>query len=500
MDFLEPKRQHPLGVLILSVQFLWKLGQQAWPMLIGLSISIGDNFWQNAILASIASLALAGAYALLYYWRFKYSVEERVLIVEKGIFHRERLQVPFERIQTIQLFQGPIQQLFGLTGLRVDTAGSSGSEIKLVAISRASGEALQDILSNRNTGSIGHGEEQSAIENEDDLAASPQTAGQERSQLVSLSVSQLFKVGLSQNHLRNAFASFALLSYVIGNQPDALTSWLDGMPAFMATIIGAAMILLILPGMLLFLMAGVAVSVATAFLRYFNLRSSIGPDGLHAEMGLLRRNTFQMPFARIHLTIWRSNWIRRKLGFETLEIRQAQAESGGAGGVRVSLPALEPSHRAVLENALYSDMTENPVMEVLPVRRLRWLLMAFSALPAGLFWLSFRPLTAAVATGAWLAFVSWTTAKRYASFRMTVHADTIVLEKGWFWRQRTLLRLAQIQGVEWERHVFLERRSIGHIVFHTAAGARRFSYVQKSQGEKLRDFAMNQHHAGNSRA
>ncbi|MBB00817.1 MAG: hypothetical protein CMN34_07795 [Saprospirales bacterium] len=500
MDFIEPKRQHPLGVLILSVQFLWKLGQQAWPMLIGLSFSIGDNFWQNAVIASIASLALTGAYALLYYWRFKYSVEERVLIVEKGILHRERLQVPFERIQTIQLFQGPIQQLFGLTGLRVDTAGSSGSEIKLVAISRAAGEALQDILRNHTSDSNEHGEEHGAIENDDDLAAPTETAGQERSQLVSLSISQLFKVGLSQNHLRNAFASLALISYLIGNQPDALTSWLDGMPAFMATLIGAAMLLLILPGMVLFLMSGVAVSVATAFLRYYDLRSSIGADGLHAEMGLLRRNTFQMPYARIHLTIWRSNWIRRKLGFETLEIRQAQAESGGQGGVRVSLPALEPCHRAVLENVLYPDITDNPVMEVLPVRRLRWLLMVFSALPAGLFWLVFNPLIAAVVSGAWLTFAFWTTAKRYASFRMTVYTDTIVLEKGWFWRQRILLRLAQIQGVEWERHVFLERRSIGHIVFHTAAGARRFTYVLKRQGEMLRDFALNQHHARNSRA
>ena len=500
MDFLEPKRQHPLGVLILSAQFLWKLGQQAWPMLIGVSISIGDNFWQNAILASAASLTLTGTYALLYYWRFKYSVEGRVLIVEKGILQRERLQVPFERIQTIQLFQGPIQQLFGLTGLRVDTAGSSGSEIKLVAISRVAGKALQEILRSQSSASDEDVLETSPEANRTQSAPLSQALEPAHSQLVSLSIPELVKVGLSQNHLRNAFASLALLSYVIGNRPEALTSWLDGMPAFMAPLIGAAMVLLILPAMLLFLMSGVVVSVATAFMRYYNLRSSIGPDGLHAEMGLLRRNTFQMPFARIHLTVWRSNWIRRKLGFETLEVRQAQAQSGTQGGVRVFLPAMEPSHRTILENALYGDMGQGAVMELLPVRRLRWLLWAFSALPAGLFWLSLNPLTAALATALWLWVTAATTARRFASLRMTVFRDTIVLEKGWFWRQRTLLRMAQIQGVEWERHVFLERRSIGHVVFHTAAGARRFPYVQKDQGEALRDFALSQHHARNSRA
>ena len=60
--------------------------------------------------------------------------------------------------------------------------------------------------------------------------------------------------------------------------------------------------------------------------------------------------------------------------------------------------------------------------------------------------------------------------------------------------------MAQLQGVEWERMVFLERRSIGHLVFHTAAGARRFSYLPKSEGHALRDFMLNQHHARSSRA
>ena len=113
MDFLEPRRQHPLGVLILAAQFLWRFGQQAWPLLIG--VSFGDNALRNILLGGTGFLVLTGAYALIYYLRFQYSVEGEVLVVQKGVIQRERLQVPFERIQTIQLFQGPIQQVFGLT-------------------------------------------------------------------------------------------------------------------------------------------------------------------------------------------------------------------------------------------------------------------------------------------------------------------------------------------------------------------------------------------------
>ena len=144
MDFLVPRRQHPLGVLILAAQFLWRFGQQAWPLLIG--VSLGDNALRNLLLGGAGFLVLTGAYALVYYLRFQYSVEGEVLVVQKGVIQRERLQVPFDRIQTIQLFQGPIQQVFGLTGLRVDTAGSSGSELQLVAIRKEAAEALQSIL------------------------------------------------------------------------------------------------------------------------------------------------------------------------------------------------------------------------------------------------------------------------------------------------------------------------------------------------------------------
>ena len=316
MDFLAPRRQHPLGVLILAAQFLWRFGQQAWPLLIG--VSFGDNALRNILLGGTGFLILTGAYALIYYLRFQYSVEGEVLVVQKGVIQRERLQVPFERIRTIQLFQGPIQQVFGLTGLRVDTAGSSGSELQLVAIRKEAAEALQSILRRQSKDAVPEQEGGRPAEEVGEEAApvvSPATP------LVSLSLGALLKVGLSQNHLRNAFAGFALISYIIGNQPEVITAWLDSVPALLAPLLGLAFLLLIIPGIVLFLMSGVVVSMATAVLKYYGMTSSIGEEGLHAEMGLLRRNTFQVPFDRIHLTLWRSNWIRRKLGFETLEVR-----------------------------------------------------------------------------------------------------------------------------------------------------------------------------------
>ena len=176
------------------------------------------------------------------------------------------------------------------------------------------------------------------------------------------------------------------------------------------------------------------------------------------------------------------------------------AESGTVNSLRVYLPAMEPRHRQTFEDAVYPDLADPPRFTLRPVRRWRWLMWLAVSVPAGLLVVNGVGVLSAAMIGAWLALTFWTTSRRFDSLRLTAHDDTVVLEKGWFWRRRTLLRMAQIQGVEWERLVFLERRSIGHLVFHTAAGARRFAYLNREQGHALRDFILNQHHARSSRA
>ena len=54
--------------------------------------------------------------------------------------------------------------------------------------------------------------------------------------------------------------------------------------------------------------------------------------------------------------------------------------------------------------------------------------------------------------------------------------------------------MSQLQGVEWKRNALLERRKIGHLIFHTAAGGRSFDYVPRGAAEQVRDFALNQLH------
>ena len=480
-SFEVPKRQHPLGVLIIGAQFTWKSVQASWPILIG--ASFGELQWYHLMVIP-AGLVLVGAFALLYYLRFHFYISSDALIVERGIFQRERLQIPFDRIKAVQLFQGPIQQVFGLTGVRVDTAGSSGSELELVAIRKSEASILQKFLYDKMLQATPLEEEH--VEHDTDRDEDS------RQPLVSLDMAGLLKVGLSQNHFKNAFLGLALFMSLFQGAEEQVAQWLDGVPIGIMSVVGLTSVLLFIPGLVVMGMVGVLTSLGSAALRYWKLNSTLGQDGLKLQMGLLRRNTFDVPFDKIHMTEWKSNWIRRMLGYETVRIRQAQAL--GSGGLRVFIPAMEPVHRSAMEEALYQDMNpESLVFDVVPARRLRWLLLAAASIPALLLLIAPSVWHIALAT-VWLAFVFWTTERRFQSYRLRVHTDAIVLEKGWFWRSRTVLKMSQLQGVEWKRNALLERRKIGHLIFHTAAGGRSFDYVPRGAAEQVRDFALNQLH------
>lgn len=486
-DFSVPRRQHPVGMAILAVKFSWRTLSTFWPIFIGLSLA--EIGWRHYAAIALVFIGVVAS-AIVYYLRFRYHVASDALIVERGLIQRERLQIPFDRIQAVQLFQGPIQQLAGLTGLRVDTAGSSGSELELLAVHRSEAEGLQEHLRRRMENveppEETNGEETGAVG----------TSGHQRDEgepLVALDFPNLMKVGLSQNHLKSAFISLAVVMSFFQGLEDRMVVWLNGLPAMVQAVLGLATVFLILPGIMLFLLLGVLTSVALAVLRYWRLKSRLDGEGLKLEMGLFRRNAFEVPFKKIHLTEWNSNWIRRQLGFETLRIRQAQAQSG-SGGLRVFIPAVEPVHRAAMEAALYPDLESHRGIEFRPAGRLRWLLWLVALLPAGA--VLFVPATENLALAAvWTGFVYWTTGRRFASLRMSVHRDAIVLERGWFWKTRVLLKMSQLQGVEWKRNALLERRGIGHLVFHTAAGARSFRYMRREDGVGIRDAALHRLHS-----
>lgn len=75
-------------------------------------------------------------------WGHRRSEDE--LVVKHGLLVREVTVVPFGRVQHIDIAQGPIERMFGLATLVLNTAGTRGASVNLPGLLQEEAEALRD--------------------------------------------------------------------------------------------------------------------------------------------------------------------------------------------------------------------------------------------------------------------------------------------------------------------------------------------------------------------
>ena len=78
----------------------------------------------------VAGAVLAAAYAVVVpQWRYavhRWEITDTAVYTQRGWWARERRIAPMSRVQTVDLAEGPIERLFGLTTLTVTTASAAG--------------------------------------------------------------------------------------------------------------------------------------------------------------------------------------------------------------------------------------------------------------------------------------------------------------------------------------------------------------------------------------
>ncbi|MFQ3180652.1 MAG: membrane protein YdbS with pleckstrin-like domain [Polaribacter sp.] len=79
----------------------------------------------------------------------KYAVREKDISYEKGVLFRSLTSIPFNRIQHIEIDEGPISRLFGLVSLSVFTAGDSSDDLKISGLLKEEAKQIKEFISNK---------------------------------------------------------------------------------------------------------------------------------------------------------------------------------------------------------------------------------------------------------------------------------------------------------------------------------------------------------------
>jgi putative membrane protein len=138
-----PRRMHPAGILI---EALRSLREMAIPLVIAIVVGAGAGS-SRGLIYGVAGLVLVIVTGLVRWYTTSWSLDGNALHLRTGLLSRNEKVIPRERISSLDTTQGPLQRIFGVLELRVQTPGGGRhAEIVLRAVSRRNAETLRRAL------------------------------------------------------------------------------------------------------------------------------------------------------------------------------------------------------------------------------------------------------------------------------------------------------------------------------------------------------------------
>lgn len=123
-----------------------------WLPMVAAAGVAGAFFIDPLTSALLASIVLFLRFVLAIWWpwlswsRWGYRHDDDELLIRRGVLFRSVTAIPIERIQHVDVRQGPIEQWFDLARIYVHTASGLGSDGVVPGLRRADAEALRDQL------------------------------------------------------------------------------------------------------------------------------------------------------------------------------------------------------------------------------------------------------------------------------------------------------------------------------------------------------------------
>jgi putative membrane protein len=501
-NMYEPQRQSMLGAVVYAIRN-FRVMLSLFVTLLALGAANPTFFFYASFVVGPLVVFLI-VLAWYQYNNFTFHVDpEEGLVIHKGVFFKERVVIPVDRIQAIQITENVVQRILSVVALKVDTAGSKGNELQVHALELERAEALKALLykarAAAKAGPAPNPEEAPPCDHTTphaDPAHEPKAHAKEKpgELLVHLSLWDLTKVGLTENHLRTGAVVLAVVIGYAGQYQQLIQEYLEQYVDEYAEQVASAGYTLLLSLLLLYIGVSVLISMVRTFLRFFDLKAVLHTDAVEISTGLLKRQHDRIPIGKIQYVQWETNPLRRLAGYESAKLRP----SNPVGDVQQrgvnEIPALNFSDSERLAKAIfaaYEEPTHGFEANATAYARFAAILWTFILIPAavGIYvvvqWWCLTVLALYIP----VVFFAWQNGKRV---RVYFNHTYLMVRKGWVFPKRMVLASHKLQSVGIQSHVLLKRRRLCHLVLHTAAGTRMVRYMSERDAAQLRDYLLYQ--------
>ena len=330
-----------LAPLSVPYRALQKASRLAITLVFVGSVGTEVGFSSALVAAGIGgAIALALAYEFAYYRRYQYTFTDDTFDIESGVLNRREREIPYGRVQNVDISRNIIQRLLGLSAINLETAGGGSTEAAIRYVTAEAATTIQDEIRRRKRGDDQR--RRTGTESADntardaadpdseatDSAATREFDEPEEELLFEISPSELALAGILSFDPRVPGLLFAVftgsipfVSPVVPEPAAVATTGLD--PTLVLFVMGVVL----LAGLVIL---SWVVGAISAVVNYWGFRLTRSETELRYERGLLQRYSGTIPFEKIQTVTISDNPLKRRAGYATLAVETAGYAPGQA--------------------------------------------------------------------------------------------------------------------------------------------------------------------------
>jgi putative membrane protein len=468
-----PQRQSWSGLLIIIFKAGGTILKAFWPLLVVFLFrerrKVTDPF--ALLLIFIPAIILIRSLTDFFYFRFY--IEADNLIIKKGFIKKKTITIPLGRIQAVHLEQNLLHRILNVTKVKIDTAGTEKTEAVIDAISIEKATQLKQFLLQQH--SVGT--------NTEEYVETP---------IIRLSFADLFKLGISANHIQAFFITLAFAVSMFNNLEEILGDQvvMNVLRTSSEKINYTFNIILLL--IVVIMIVSIMVSMIRIILAYYDFHLSETPQGFKVRSGLLNTKENLVPFSKIQYISWDANWFRRKIGLYNLEFHHAAGEKTRRK-FKLTIPLTHPLYIEKLLSRYHHDIRSEArsvhrIHPAYPWRRLILLgtpvaviaIVLLLIWPSSYHWIWFF----------WLPYILFSSMVFRKNFLLYISAEALEVHSGVWGRKLEVLQWYKIQHVSLKRSIYQRHHGLASIALYTAGGTIHIPYIDLELAERIQNYAL----------
>ncbi|MGL5151130.1 MAG: PH domain-containing protein [Clostridium sp.] len=335
--FKEPTRNHWISII-------GGIAKSISEMMF-LAILLIINLKDNGLLIVVGFLGLSVIFGVLKWVTTNFYIDGEELVYNTGVINKKKIEIPFNKINTVDTRIGLLDRLFDICTVKVDSgATEDGQEIKL-KITKLEAQDLKNAI----------------LVSKKEESEEEQEVTFERKELIKRTITfkELMIYALTKGKLAWAFGGFFVITEFI-QQADEIfeTSFLDSAVSSINfdKLLGQDKMLIILGLIGVFMFSYLLIClifIVYESIRLYNFTLSSDGKNIYIKYGAITTKEYSIPIEKIHALKYKQGFLQQMLNVYNLE-----AVTIGYGD--------EQNEKAVLFPIANNKFLEETIIKLLP--------------------------------------------------------------------------------------------------------------------------------------